>query len=74
MGPKDKILKLLTETDGVLSGEIISAQLGISRVSVWKHIKGLIASGISISSSSKGYRLTSDPDSPPVPSLWPYPW
>ena len=63
MSPKDKILKLLTETDDVLSGETISAQLGISRVSVWKHIKGLITSGISISSSAKGYRLISDPDS-----------
>jgi BirA family biotin operon repressor/biotin-[acetyl-CoA-carboxylase] ligase len=62
MGPKEKILKLLTDADGVLSGEIISAQLGISRVSVWKHIKGLIASGVSICSSPKGYRLISDTD------------
>jgi BirA family transcriptional regulator, biotin operon repressor / biotin---[acetyl-CoA-carboxylase] ligase len=63
MSPKDKILKRLIEADNVLSGEVISAQLGISRVSVWKHIKGLIASGVSISSSPKGYRLISDPDS-----------
>ncbi len=60
---KEKIFALLKECDDVLSGERISAVLGISRVSVWKHIKRMVAGGLPIASSSRGYRLVSDPDS-----------
>jgi BirA family biotin operon repressor/biotin-[acetyl-CoA-carboxylase] ligase len=67
MTPKEKILSLLQEAGDVVSGETLSARLGISRVSVWKHIKSLVASGIPIVSSPKGYRLTRDDDSL-------YPW
>ncbi len=63
MKTKEKIFHLLKETDDILSGERISAELGVSRVSVWKHIKKMVAAGIPISSSSKGYRLSSNPDS-----------
>ena len=63
MDPKQKILNILKQADGVVSGEIFSAELGISRVAIWKHIKGLVQSGISIDASPKGYRLTRDPDS-----------
>jgi BirA family biotin operon repressor/biotin-[acetyl-CoA-carboxylase] ligase len=64
MDPKRKIIDMLNQAGGVVSGETLSAELGISRVSVWKHIKGLVQSGIPVVSSSKGYRLPRDPDSP----------
>jgi BirA family biotin operon repressor/biotin-[acetyl-CoA-carboxylase] ligase len=63
MDSKAKIFKALNEADGILSGETICAELGISRVSVWKHIQAMVASGISIASSPKGYELAADPDS-----------
>ncbi|MCB2146974.1 MAG: biotin--[acetyl-CoA-carboxylase] ligase [Deltaproteobacteria bacterium] len=63
MDSKQKIFNILNRAEGVISGETLSAELGISRVSVWKHIKGLIESGISIISSPTGYRMTLDPDS-----------
>ena len=59
---RERIFKILSEADEVLSGEKISDELGISRVSVWKHIKKMINSGIPITSSSKGYLLNPDPD------------
>lgn len=63
MKTRDKIFKLLSENDSVLSGEQISKELGISRVSVWKHIKGLVDEGIFITASPKGYVLELDEDS-----------
>lgn len=63
MDPKQKIFDILNQADGVVSGETLSVELGVSRVSIWKHIKGLVQAGISIVSSSKGYRLTRDADS-----------
>lgn len=63
MDPKRKIIDMLNQAGSVVSGETLSAELGISRVSVWKHIKGLVQSGIPVVSSSKGYRLHRDPDS-----------
>ncbi len=63
MGPKEKIYSILKEAEDVFSGEKISIMLGVSRVSVWKHIKGMIHSGIPIVTSPQGYLLTPDPDS-----------
>ena len=63
MDPKQTIYNVLNRADGVVSGETLSTELGVSRVSIWKHIQGLVKSGISIVSSPKGYRLTRDPDS-----------
>lgn len=63
MNPKQKIFNRLKKTSRVVSGETLSSELGISRVSVWKHVKGLVQSGIPIVSSPKGYRMTVDPDS-----------
>jgi BirA family biotin operon repressor/biotin-[acetyl-CoA-carboxylase] ligase len=60
---KTRIFELLSESGSVLSGEKISRELGISRVSVWKHIQKMINAGIEISSSAKGYQLQPDPDS-----------
>ena len=62
-GTREKIFALLKECGDVLSGESISAELGISRVSVWKHVKRMVDAGIPVRSSAKGYRLVFDPDS-----------
>jgi BirA family biotin operon repressor/biotin-[acetyl-CoA-carboxylase] ligase len=59
---KGQILKALRECSGYLSGETLSSQLGISRVSIWKHIRGLKEDGYVIEASPRGYRLVSSPD------------
>jgi len=59
---KGQILKALRQHRDYLSGEILSQQLGISRVSVWKHIRSLKKDGYVIETSTKGYRLVSSPD------------
>lgn len=67
---KSRILKILKHSDGIVSGQALSAQLGISRVSVWKHIQKLQGFGYEIVSSAKGYRLEKSPD---VPYAWEFP-
>ncbi len=59
---KAKILEILRSRDGVVSGEQLSAALGVSRVSIWKHIHKLQDLGYRIFSTSDGYRLDSSPD------------
>ncbi|HUW46438.1 MAG TPA: biotin--[acetyl-CoA-carboxylase] ligase [Dehalococcoidia bacterium] len=59
---KEQILKALRECSDYLSGEILSEQLGISRVSIWKHIRNLKKDGYVIRASPRGYRLVSSPD------------
>jgi len=59
---KGQILNALRECGGYLSGETLSQQLGISRVSIWKHIHSLKKDGYAIEASPKGYRLVSSPD------------
>jgi BirA family transcriptional regulator, biotin operon repressor / biotin---[acetyl-CoA-carboxylase] ligase len=59
---KGQILKALRERSDYLSGETLSAQLGISRVSIWKHIRSLKKDGYVIGTSPRGYRLVSSPD------------
>lgn len=59
---KSQILKMLRSQNEVVSGEALSAALGISRVSVWKHIHKLQELGYEILSTSGGYRLLSSPD------------
>jgi len=59
---KRQILKALRECSDYLSGETLSEQLGISRVSVWKHIRSLKKDGYVIEASPRGYRLVSYPD------------
>ncbi len=63
MDSKTHILDILKHADQVVSGETLSAELGISRVAIWKHIRNLIQAGVPIVSSPKGYRLENDPDS-----------
>jgi len=59
---RGQILKALRDCDGYLSGETLSQQLGISRVSIWKHIRGLKKDDYIIEASPRGYKLLSSPD------------
>lgn len=61
---KGKILNILRTEKTVVSGETLSDQLQVSRVSVWKHINKLKALGYQIEATAKGYRLVSSPDTP----------
>lgn len=67
---KRQILELLRQRTEVISGEALSARLGISRVSVWKHIRGLQALEYEIDATAKGYRLVRAPD---TPFAWEFP-
>jgi BirA family biotin operon repressor/biotin-[acetyl-CoA-carboxylase] ligase len=64
---KAQILKLLRLQNTIVSGEELSTALGISRVSVWKHIHKLQELGYQIMSTPNGYRLI---DSPDIPFPW----
>ena len=64
---KGQLLKELRSQREIISGEKLSATLGISRVSVWKHIHKLQELGYDIMSSPNGYRLI---DSPDIPFPW----
>ena len=64
---KGQLLKELRSQRGIISGEQLSMALGISRVSVWKHIHKLQELGYRIMSSPTGYRLI---DSPDIPFPW----
>jgi BirA family biotin operon repressor/biotin-[acetyl-CoA-carboxylase] ligase len=59
---KAEILALLRSRNEIVSGEELSAALGISRVSVWKHIHKMQDLGYEILSTSGGYRLECSPD------------
>ena len=61
---KETVLKLLQDSrGGYVSGEGISAQLGITRAAVWKAVRGLRRDGYDIESrKSQGYRLMDAPD------------
>lgn len=67
---KARIIQILKDTKGIVSGQALSAQLGISRVSIWKHIQKLQALGYDILATAKGYRLKNSPD---VPYPWEFP-
>jgi BirA family biotin operon repressor/biotin-[acetyl-CoA-carboxylase] ligase len=56
---KGQILKNLRQHDGYLSGEMLSERLGVSRVTIWKHVRTLRNDGYSIDASPAGYRLLS---------------
>lgn len=58
MNTKEKVLQMLTEAPGGLSGEILARRLGLSRTSVWKAIRSLKAEGCAIEGvTNRGYRL-----------------
>ena len=64
---KSRILAALRSSSDTVSGESLSGDLGISRVSVWKHIQRLGQCGYEIDACSTGYRLLRSPDTP-------FPW
>lgn len=64
---KQKILALLRDASATVSGETLSATLGLSRTAIWKHIQKLQACGYDITASGKGYHMQAEPDTP-------YPW
>ncbi len=64
---KGQLLKELRSQREVISGERLSAVLGISRVAVWKHIQKLQELGYRIMSTPNGYQLI---DSPDIPFPW----
>lgn len=60
---KEKLLQLLKNTDGYLSGEEIGGILGVSRAAVWKNINALRKDGYVIEAvTNKGYRLSEEAD------------
>ncbi|MBU1056639.1 MAG: biotin--[acetyl-CoA-carboxylase] ligase [Proteobacteria bacterium] len=59
---KSQILKILRSDNKIVSGEELSTDHGISRVSVWKHIRSLQESGYNIVAGPKGYMIESSPD------------
>ena len=64
---KGQLLKEFRSQNTTVSGEALSKTLGISRVSVWKHIHKLKELGYQIMSTPTGYRLI---DSPDIPFPW----
>ena len=59
---KSKILRMLKERQTYVSGEELSAQLGVTRAAVWKAIGKLREEGYEIdSATNRGYRLVSCP-------------
>lgn len=60
---REAVLKLFTDTEGYLSGECISDQLGCTRAAVWKQVTELRRLGYRIDAiPRKGYRLVTRPD------------
>ena len=60
---KERILDLLSNTDGYISGQHISELLGVSRTAVWKNIQRLQEEGYVIEGiKNKGYRLAKKGD------------
>ncbi len=59
---KHSVLAILETNMRPVSGNEIGERLGISRVAVWKHIKGLVEEGYTITSGRTGYTLLVKPD------------
>ncbi len=61
---KERVLALLAgRSGGYLSGEAMSASLGVSRAAVWKAIDALRREGVAIEAAPRrGYRLAAPPD------------
>jgi BirA family biotin operon repressor/biotin-[acetyl-CoA-carboxylase] ligase len=59
-----RVLEALRGADGrTCSGETLSAEQGVSRAQVWKHVETLRACGYTIDAAAGGgYRLTATPD------------
>ena len=59
---KGQILDALRESGLYVSGQTLSERLGVSRVSIWKHIHSLKKDGYVVEASPRGYMLISSPD------------
>ncbi|MDO4975847.1 MAG: biotin--[acetyl-CoA-carboxylase] ligase [Eubacteriales bacterium] len=60
---KQKILTLLKQQQGYVSGQEISNTFGVTRTAIWKYINALREEGYEIESMTrKGYRLVNSPD------------
>lgn len=60
---RDEILRAFLNTNGYLSGEVLSQQLQVSRTAVWKHIRDLEQIGFQFDAAHRrGYRLTHAPN------------
>lgn len=60
---KEKVLAVLKQKGGYVSGQELSAGLGVSRTAVWKAVNSLKEAGYGIESvRNRGYRLISSPD------------
>lgn len=60
---REKVLQLLREQEGYLSGEALSKELSLSRAAVWKAVESLRKDGYEIEArTGLGYRLTGVPD------------
>jgi BirA family biotin operon repressor/biotin-[acetyl-CoA-carboxylase] ligase len=64
---KTRILEILKQATGTISGEELSSRLNVSRVTIWKHIKALQELGYRIHSGPKGYSYRPQDD-------FLYPW
>lgn len=60
---KTKILKLLRESDGYVSGQRLCEEFGVSRTAVWKVINQLKEEGYHVEAvKNRGYRIVDIPD------------
>ena len=60
---KAKILSILRQAQGYVSGQELCERLGVSRTAVWKSMKKLEEEGYVIDGvNRKGYRLMESPD------------
>ncbi len=67
---KRTVIDILRDNPGFVSGEVISAQLGISRNAVHKHVKSLRKRGYQILGiSRRGYKLEAEPVKLVVPVI-----
>ncbi len=66
MTNRDEVLSALRMADGAsMSGEVLAAELGVSRVAVSKHVSALRDLGYEIAAvPGSGYRLIASPDLP----------
>ncbi len=66
MTTREAVLEALRESAGAgLSGEVLAASLGVSRVAIGKHVSALRADGYAIEARpGLGYTLVSVPDAP----------
>ncbi len=63
MTTKEKILRILAREKGVVSGEMMAQEVGLSRTSIWKGIQALIKDGAEIDTvAQEGYQMISPPN------------